>query len=121
MEHVIQGVYGIGVVFRDEHRGLKGAIAIPQVKNLSLRSIEALALLHGLQFAIHVGFKNLEIKGKVKDVTRVQTLLFSATLPSWGQNISRRFLKSDKKTTDLVGNEKMKASIHVRHIVLPYA
>lgn len=33
--------------------------------------------------------------------------------------ISTKFLKSDKKTIDLVGNEKMKASTNVRHIVLP--
>ncbi|KAH9678161.1 DEAD-box ATP-dependent RNA helicase 7 [Citrus sinensis] len=56
------------------------------------------------------------ILGKVEDANKVQTLLFSATLPSW---ISTKFLKSDKKTIDLVGNEKMKASTNVRHIVLP--
>ncbi|KAF5185755.1 Dead-box atp-dependent rna helicase, partial [Thalictrum thalictroides] len=61
------------------------------------------------------------ILGKVKDLKQVQTLLFSATLPSWVQNIARRFLKPDKKTADLVGNEKMKASANVRHIVLPCA
>lgn len=33
--------------------------------------------------------------------------------------ISTKFLKPDKKTADLVGNEKMKASTNVRHIVLP--
>lgn len=33
--------------------------------------------------------------------------------------IAARFLKPDKKTADLVGNTKMKASINVRHIVLP--
>ncbi|CAN1180555.1 DEAD-box ATP-dependent RNA helicase 7 [Linum perenne] len=59
------------------------------------------------------------ILGKVEDVTKVQTLLFSATLPSWVKNISSRFLKKEKKTIDLVGNEKMKASNNVRHIVLP--
>ncbi|CAN6709707.1 unnamed protein product [Malus baccata var. baccata] len=59
------------------------------------------------------------ILGKVKDVSKVQTLLFSATLPSWVKGISSRFLKPDKKTVDLVGNEKMKASTNVRHIVLP--
>ncbi|KAM1029342.1 hypothetical protein ACFX2A_042866 [Malus domestica] len=48
----------------------------------------------------------------------VQTLLFSATLPSWLKGISFRFLKPDKKTVDLVGNEKMKASTNVGHIVL---
>ncbi|OUZ99493.1 Helicase [Macleaya cordata] len=59
------------------------------------------------------------ILGKVKDVSKVQTLLFSATLPTWIKNIAARFFKPDKKTADLVGNEKMKASINVRHIVMP--
>ncbi|KAG2284383.1 hypothetical protein Bca52824_055603 [Brassica carinata] len=59
------------------------------------------------------------ILGKVEDPKKVQTLLFSATLPSWVQNIASRFLKQDKKTIDLVGNDKMKASNSVRHIALP--
>ncbi|KAJ0236363.1 DEAD-box ATP-dependent RNA helicase 7 [Hirschfeldia incana] len=59
------------------------------------------------------------ILGKVEDPKKVQTLLFSATLPSWVQNIAARFLKQDKKTIDLVGNDKMKASNSVRHIALP--
>lgn len=33
--------------------------------------------------------------------------------------IASRFFKPDKKTADLVGNEKMKASVNVRHIVMP--
>ncbi|CAD5175276.1 unnamed protein product [Musa acuminata subsp. malaccensis] len=59
------------------------------------------------------------ILGKVEDVSKVQTLLFSATLPDWVKKISTRFLKKDKKTADLVGNEKLKASASVRHLVLP--
>ncbi|KAJ4877435.1 DEAD-box ATP-dependent RNA helicase 7 [Raphanus sativus] len=59
------------------------------------------------------------ILGKVEDPKKVQTLLFSATLPGWVQNIAARFLKQDKKTIDLVGNDKMKASNSVRHIALP--
>ncbi|KAM0916498.1 hypothetical protein ACQ4PT_010119 [Festuca glaucescens] len=59
------------------------------------------------------------ILGKVEDVTKVQTLLFSATLPEWVNKLSMRFLKPDKKTVDLVGNEKMKASASVRHLALP--
>ncbi|XP_010940916.1 DEAD-box ATP-dependent RNA helicase 7 [Elaeis guineensis] len=59
------------------------------------------------------------ILGKVEDVNKVQTLLFSATLPDWVKKISARFLKPDKKTADLVGNEKLKASASVRHLVLP--
>ncbi|PSR93392.1 DEAD-box ATP-dependent RNA helicase [Actinidia chinensis var. chinensis] len=59
------------------------------------------------------------ILGKVEDASKVQTLLFSATLPDWVKNIAARFLKSNKKTVDLVGNEKMKASTNVRHIIIP--
>ncbi|KAK8503928.1 hypothetical protein V6N12_019097 [Hibiscus sabdariffa] len=59
------------------------------------------------------------ILGKVEDASKVQTLLFSATLPDWVKGISSRFLKSSKMTVDLVGNEKMKASTNVRHIVMP--
>ncbi|XP_051142911.1 DEAD-box ATP-dependent RNA helicase 7-like [Andrographis paniculata] len=61
------------------------------------------------------------ILGKVKDASEVQTLLFSATLPDWVKHIATKFLKRDKQTADLVGNEKMKASTNVRHIVLPCA
>ncbi|KAJ1402547.1 RNA-binding domain superfamily [Sesbania bispinosa] len=59
------------------------------------------------------------ILGKVENVGKVQTLLFSATLPDWVKHIAAKFLKADKKTADLVGNTKMKASTSVRHIVLP--
>ncbi|XP_073011958.1 DEAD-box ATP-dependent RNA helicase 7 [Typha latifolia] len=59
------------------------------------------------------------ILGKVEDVSKVQTLLFSATLPLWVKKISSRFLKADKKTADLVGNEKLKASASVKHLVMP--
>ncbi|CAN6183018.1 unnamed protein product [Urochloa humidicola] len=59
------------------------------------------------------------ILGKVEDVTKVQTLLFSATLPDWVNKLSMRFLKHDRKTVDLVGNEKLKASASVKHLALP--
>ena len=38
---------------------------------------------------------------------------------SSGVKISTRFLKRDKKTVDLVSDQKMKASTSVRHIVIP--
>ncbi|XP_021765236.1 DEAD-box ATP-dependent RNA helicase 7-like [Chenopodium quinoa] len=56
---------------------------------------------------------------KVDDFNKVQTLLFSATLPNWVKEISRTFLKPAKKTIDLVSDQKMKASTSVRHIVIP--
>ena len=38
----------------------------------------------------------------------VQTLLFSATLPAWVKDITARFLRSDHRVIDLVGNQRMK-------------
>ena len=49
----------------------------------------------------------------------IQTLLFSATLPPWVRDITRRFLDPAHKTIDLVGTSKMKASSSVRHLLLP--
>ncbi|KAL8247933.1 hypothetical protein R6Q59_009149 [Mikania micrantha] len=59
------------------------------------------------------------ILGKVNDATKVQTVLFSATLPSWVNHIASKFLKPDKKIVDLVGVKVMKASESVRHIIMP--
>ena len=39
----------------------------------------------------------------------VQTLLFSATLPSWVKSITQRFLQKSHKLVDLVGMQKIKA------------
>ena len=38
----------------------------------------------------------------------VQTLLFSATLPAWVKDITKRFLQPSHVIIDLVGNERMK-------------
>ncbi|KAJ9553241.1 hypothetical protein OSB04_017286 [Centaurea solstitialis] len=59
------------------------------------------------------------ILGKVNDASKVQTVLFSATLPAWVNHIASQFLKVNKKTVDLVGVEVMKASENVRHIIMP--
>lgn len=59
------------------------------------------------------------ILGKVNDATKVQTVLFSATLPQWVNHIASKFLKPNKKIVDLVGVQVMKASESVRHIIMP--
>ncbi|CAI9774995.1 unnamed protein product [Fraxinus pennsylvanica] len=88
--------------------------------NIDLSSLKFRALDEADEM-LRMGFvEDVElILGKVEDANKVQTLLFSATLPDWVKHISSKFLKKDKKTADLVGNEKMKASTNVRHIVLP--
>ena len=40
----------------------------------------------------------------------MQTLLFSATLPPWVKDITRRFLRKEQRLVDLVGSQKMKVS-----------
>ncbi|XP_061993452.1 uncharacterized protein LOC133711333 [Rosa rugosa] len=60
---VKNGVCGLGVVFRDHLGHLRGAMAVPQVGNISPRAVESLALLHGLRFALHVGYLSLEVEG----------------------------------------------------------
>ncbi|XP_073038154.1 DEAD-box ATP-dependent RNA helicase 7-like [Primulina eburnea] len=88
--------------------------------NIDLRALK-FRVLDEADEMLRMGFvEDVElILGKVEDASKVQTLLFSATLPDWVKQIAAKFLKPDKKTTDLVGNEKMKASTSVRHIVLP--
>lgn len=88
--------------------------------NIDFRSLK-FRVLDEADEMLRMGFvEDVElILGKVEDASKVQTLLFSATLPDWVKQISSRFLKPDKKTADLVGNEKMKASTNVRHFVLP--
>ncbi|ONK56268.1 uncharacterized protein A4U43_C10F5850 [Asparagus officinalis] len=123
-------VYG-GASMRDQEHALKRGVDIIigtpgrvkdliernslDLKTLKFRVLDEADEMLNMGFVDDVEF----ILGKVEDVTKVQTLLFSATLPDWVKKISARFLKADKKTIDLVGNEKLKASASVRHLVLP--
>lgn len=123
-------VYG-GAPMREQenalHRGVDVIVGTPgRVKDLIERGtldLKALKfrVLDEADEMLNMGFvDDVEfILGKVEDVSKVQTLLFSATLPDWVRKISSRFLKVDKRTVDLVGNEKLKASASVKHLVLP--
>ena len=48
----------------------------------------------------------------------IQTLLFSATIPSWVQNVAKKYLKPDHKRVDLVGEVAQKASATVSHYAI---
>ncbi|CAN6466466.1 unnamed protein product [Victoria cruziana] len=89
-------------------------------QNIDLRSLK-FRVLDEADEMLNMGFVDdvENILGKVEDLSRVQTLLFSATMPDWVKKIASRFLKPEKQTADLVGDDKMKASTNVRHIVLP--
>lgn len=85
------------------------------LKNLKFRILDEADEMLNMGFVDDV---ELILSG-VDDPQKVQTLLFSATLPSWVKKIADRFLKPSRKTVDLVGDEKMKASNSVKHLLLP--
>ncbi|KAJ3285049.1 Nucleolar RNA helicase 2 [Rhizoclosmatium sp. JEL0117] len=49
----------------------------------------------------------------------LQTLLFSATLPSWIDGVLKKYMKEDRETVDLVGSQKLKTSEKVTHLCIP--
>ncbi len=54
-----------------------------------------------------------KILSAVEDSSSVQTLLFSATMPHWVKDLTRKFLKPNYKMVDLIGDDKIKAATTV--------
>jgi ATP-dependent RNA helicase DDX21 len=53
------------------------------------------------------------------DSAAVQTMLFSATMPSWVKGVQAKYLRQGNMlNVDLVGNDAMKASRSVAHKIL---
>jgi len=46
---------------------------------------------------------------------KLQTLLFSATVPSWVKSVANKYMADDRVTIDLVEGKKMQASVDVTH------
>jgi hypothetical protein len=69
---------------------------------------------------LNMGFADSveSILSAAKDSSDVQTLLFSATIPSWVKKIQKQYLKPQSVYIDLVGEDGVKASASVRHKVL---
>lgn len=122
-------VYG-GAPYGDQERALRAGtdivIGTPgrmkdhlERKTLSFEKLR-FRVLDEADEMLNMGFvDDIEIiLGAAKDNPNLQTLLFSATLPKWVADISRRFLKPDHATVDLVGDEKQKASGSVQHMLL---
>ncbi len=42
--------------------------------------------------------------GTFRPQEKIQTFLFSATMPKWIKDLCQRFLKKDHKTVDLIGD-----------------
>ncbi|KAI8610519.1 P-loop containing nucleoside triphosphate hydrolase protein [Chytriomyces sp. MP71] len=49
----------------------------------------------------------------------LQTLLFSATLPGWINSVLSKYMRPDRETVDLVGQQKLKTSEKVQHLCIP--
>ncbi|KAL4188099.1 hypothetical protein AMTRI_Chr09g42400 [Amborella trichopoda] len=123
-------VYG-GAPYRPQEISLKRGVDIVvgtpgrikdhiERNNIDLKSLR-FRVLDEADEMLNMGFVDdvENILGRVEDASKVQTLLFSATMPDWVKKIAARFFKPDRKVADLVGDDKMKASASVRHIVLP--
>eukprot|EP01080_Neovahlkampfia_damariscottae_P009467 gene9467-1673_t len=69
---------------------------------------------------LKIGFKEAveEIFSKIPEGKDKQTLLFSATIPPWVQDVARKHLKKDHLTIDLVKNESVKTPKLIRHLVI---
>jgi ATP-dependent RNA helicase DDX21 len=52
-------------------------------------------------------------------VAQLQTLLFSATIPTWVENVARKYLRPDRKNIDLVGNTQQHANSDISHFAMP--
>jgi ATP-dependent RNA helicase DDX21 len=52
------------------------------------------------------------------DQSKVQTLLFSATMPTWVAEIASKYLRKNKREIDLVSTQELKTSTLVRHIAI---
>jgi superfamily II DNA/RNA helicase len=53
---------------------------------------------------------------------KIQSLLFSATIPDWVKKVSAKFLDPEFKVVDLVKHLKNKTATHVKHLSIncPY-
>ncbi|XP_022106052.1 nucleolar RNA helicase 2-like [Acanthaster planci] len=50
--------------------------------------------------------------------TNPQTLLFSATVPSWVHNTARKYMKQELRKHDLVGTQSVKTAKNVKHLAI---
>jgi ATP-dependent RNA helicase DDX21 len=89
-------------------------------QKLNLQSIRHLVLDEADQM-LDMGFQD-EISAIIEQLRnqQKQVLLFSATMPAWVHGIADKYMKSDRKIIDLVGDSKIKAVTTVRHIAIPY-
>jgi superfamily II DNA/RNA helicase len=126
--------YG-GAPYRDQEHALRQGVDIVvgtcgriddllEKKSLKFDNIQYI-IMDEADEMLNMGFaeaveKILSSVPRAADRAPVQTCLFSATLPSWVQNVAKKYLRTDATTrVDLVGDTGGKASTSVTHIAMP--
>ncbi len=89
---------------------------------LRLESIE-FAILDEADQMLDIGFadameKILKAVQEQRQSATHQTLLFSATLPQWVNQVTKKYLRSDAITVDLVGSQKLKTNENIKHLAI---
>uniref|UniRef100_A0A7S3K9M8 RNA helicase n=1 Tax=Euplotes crassus TaxID=5936 RepID=A0A7S3K9M8_EUPCR len=130
-EYKVITVYG-GVSIDDQTRELRSGVeffvgttgrVLDHIKrgNIDFRDIKTICLDEADQM-LNMGFKEdvEEIMRSIQQDAKEKTqfLLFSATVPSWVKEVSRKFLTQDYKFIDLVKDLKNKTSKTVQHLAI---
>ncbi|KAJ2784155.1 hypothetical protein H4R18_001282 [Coemansia javaensis] len=125
-------VYG-GTSIRDQLFALRGGvdfvvgtpgrvIDLIDRGSLHLDSVEFICLDEADQM-LDIGFKDdmekvlREVK-RQRDGSGYQTLLFSATVPDWVNQVARDFMREDHKKIDLIGSQKLKTSETISYMAI---
>ena len=91
--------------------------------SLRLSSVEVI-IMDEADEMLNMGFAD-DVEKILQSVDRsdvskpIQTLLFSATLPSWVQQVARKYLRASHQRIDLIGEVAQKASNDVVHYAIP--
>ncbi|KAJ2853939.1 hypothetical protein J3B02_002911 [Coemansia erecta] len=121
---VVVTVYG-GTSIYDQQQKLRGGadfvvgtpgrvIDLIDRGNLALDNVEFICLDEADQM-LDIGFKDdmekvLRCVQEQRSGKKYQTLLFSATVPEWVNQVARDFMRPDHKKIDLIGSQALKTS-----------
>ncbi|KAJ2116805.1 hypothetical protein GGF48_004787, partial [Coemansia sp. RSA 921] len=125
-------VYG-GTSVRDQLFALRGGvdfvvgtpgrvIDLIDRNSLHLDAVEFICLDEADQM-LDIGFKD-DMEKVLKGVkqhrngSKYQTLLFSATVPEWVNQVARDYMKPDHKSIDLIGSQKLKTSETISYMAI---
>jgi len=94
----------------------KGTLRLDKVEYVILDEADEM-LAMGFADEVETILSNVPRKDSAAGHT-VQTLLFSATIPSWVEGVARKYLRPDRKQIDLVGNSQQHANTDISHLAM---